>query len=141
MNGFDRQFLLGVAQAVMERQPHQPVADIFGYGAIPGLAAKGSSHLGEVQGQIVEDSVNTEVTQILDEFLAQVKVRQQQIEHVIRLLGVGRDDGQLHTVLICPIFLRQFVRVPERFTMGLDPFALFQLPVKERCQQVRRQVG
>ena len=37
----------------------------------------------------MENAVDTQIAQILDEFLAQVQVGQEQIEYVIRLLDIG----------------------------------------------------
>jgi hypothetical protein len=103
-DGFDRQFLLGIAQTVVERQAYQPVTDTFRDRAIPGFAAKVLAHVGKVERQVMEDCVDTEIAQILDESLAQVQVWHKDIEHMIRLFGMSGNRGQLHAILLRPIF-------------------------------------
>src|SRR5512139_1879356 len=115
----------------MERQTNQPVADALRHRQIPFPAAKLPTHIRYVQRQVMKYAINSTVSQVGNEFLANLQAWHQQIEHVIGLFTVIRDMGQLDVVCCSPILQAGLIQVPDISAMSLDLFALFQLGVEE----------
>ena len=114
------------AGAVYE-QADQPVADALGHWAIARSSTEAPSHVRKMQRQIVEDTVNTAFTQKGDQTLPHFQSRQEQIEHMIRLLAMLRDERQLNTRFIRPIPQAGMIQLPDLFTVPLDSGALLEL--------------
>src|SRR5690606_30418916 len=119
--------LIARGQPIVERQTHKLIGYFFSDRAIANLAAERMSHVGEMQRQIMKDTVNATLAQIHDEFLAQIEVRHEQVEHVIGLFTMLRYDGQTHIVRIRPIFQPGVVHLPHALAVGLYLFTLFKL--------------
>ena len=57
-------------EVIIKGQPQQAVAQVFGDRAVARAAAKLTAHLGEVQGQVVEDRQDAAAFEVGDQGLA-----------------------------------------------------------------------
>ena len=94
----DDSVLVRFRERIEEREAEEPVADIFGDRAIAGLATVADAHFREVERQVVEDAFDVAGLEVGDEAAACFEGWQQQIEHVIGLLAMGRDDREADAI-------------------------------------------
>src|SRR5271166_2720815 len=66
---------------------------------------------------------------------------QQQVEHVVRLLTMLRDDGQPHTTGSSPVGEFKVVTFPDLPPPGLNAWPDFQLRKKKRRQDVAHDIA
>ena len=85
----------------------------LGDGTVAGRSAEPTPHLRQVQRQVVEDRQDAVRLQVGDQRLPACEAGHQQVEHVVRLLAVRRDDGQPHVFVARPVRQRRVVALPE----------------------------
>ena len=101
-------------------------------GQSPARPPKRSAHRREVQRQVVEHREDPALAQVRDQPRARLERRQQQVEHVERLLAVLRHDRQRDAVLRAPSRASAVVvALPDR-ARALAWIALARLELGER---------
>src|SRR5262249_1485623 len=91
-------FDVGVAELVVKREPKQSIADVFGHRAVAWAATHLRPHAGEVQRKVVKEGHDAARLEMCDERLPNLQRGEDHIEHMVRLLAVGRHDRQSHRV-------------------------------------------
>ena len=133
-------FLIGFGEVIVKWKSKEAVADIFGDGAIPSFSSEALSHAGEVQRQIMKDTVDPMNFQMRDQFLLMFCRRHQKIEHVVGLLAVRRHRWETEVAFAREALKMLEITIPDALTLALNDVVGFELSIEKCGQHVGWQV-